>query len=333
LNPAGLLLSTALILMMSCGAFAQTTPGQSQTPQGAEADKLNAQVLKLAGEGKNAEALAVARRVLDLRERELGREHPSVASALQNIAVINQRLGANDEAKSFFKRALAIYEKSGDEYTPQLINTLDGLITLEDDIGRAIVLYERSLGLKEKASGAKSTAVLATLFPLGHLYELHGDYDKAERVFARFVELDEGLKVAQPDDRGVALLRLGCLMRKKKKDEEASRLQARAEEIFDSVSAGRGKITEDNTINGKTISKPQPAYPAEAKKVRAQGKVRVRILVSESGMVLSACGEGPDSSLERSSELAAYSARFTPTMVNGKPVKVKGIITYNFVLQ
>ena len=32
-------------------------------------------------------------------------------------------------------------------------------------------------------------------------------------------------------------------------------------------------------------------------------------------------------------EQAAQRARFTPTTLNGQPVKVQGVITYNFVLQ
>ena len=59
------------------------------------------------------------------------------------------------------------------------------------------------------------------------------------------------------------------------------------------------------------------------------------MLVGETGTVLSACAQKSDRdpSLKRSSELAAYSARFTPTYVNGRPVKVRGVITYNFVLR
>jgi hypothetical protein len=30
---------------------------------------------------------------------------------------------------------------------------------------------------------------------------------------------------------------------------------------------------------------------------------------------------------------AAMRARFSPTMLNGQPVKIQGVITYNFVLQ
>jgi len=37
--------------------------------------------------------------------------------------------------------------------------------------------------------------------------------------------------------------------------------------------------------------------------------------------------------LQAASVSAAQGAQFTPTKLNGEPVKVKGVITYNFVRQ
>ncbi len=34
--------------------------------------------------------------------------------------------------------------------------------------------------------------------------------------------------------------------------------------------------------------------------------------------------------MQRSSEIAAYQSKFHPTMLEGKPVKVTGVIIYNF---
>jgi hypothetical protein len=39
----------------------------------------------------------------------------------------------------------------------------------------------------------------------------------------------------------------------------------------------------------------------------------------------------PTQHLSESSVAAAYSARFTPTKLSGKPVRVYGVIQYNFV--
>jgi TonB family protein len=132
----------------------------------------------------------------------------------------------------------------------------------------------------------------------------------------------------------VAYLRLACIARREGKRTEAETLEADAAEVYRSAFSKRLPL-DGGIINGKAVSKPPPDYPAEAKRVHAQGTFVVEIFVGEAGVTLSACaqkGEG-HKSLKRAAEFAAYRARFTPTYINGKPVKVRGIITYRFVLQ
>lgn len=328
------------LLLLAASVSAQTSPAPSQPassqPASASgADTLHAQVIKLAREGKYAEALPLARRVLGLREKELGREHALVAVALQNVAAINQQLGKADEAETFYKRALAVYEKAGgEEYTPQIAKILHSLALLEVNVGKAVSLHERALKLKEKAEGPRSLSVASTLFPLGHLYEMSGDYGRAEESFKRFVEIAGETGTGAADDTAVAHTRLSCLLRKRGRDDDALRHESRAEAIFRSVADGRGKIVEGGVINGKAIYKPGPRYPVEARNARAQGVITVKILVGEGGRVLASCAEGSGHpALKQAAEWASYGARFTPTLVEGVPIKVGGVITYNFVLR
>jgi len=92
-------------------------------------------------------------------------------------------------------------------------------------------------------------------------------------------------------------------------------------------------VVSGGVLNGKAISKPQPAYPPIAKAARASGTVTVQILVDESGRVVSASAVGGHPLLQQAAVSAARQARFSPTLLSGQPVKVSGVITYNFVLQ
>jgi protein TonB len=76
---------------------------------------------------------------------------------------------------------------------------------------------------------------------------------------------------------------------------------------------------------------PKPAYPAAAKAVRASGSVSVQVLISESGSVISASAVSGHPLLRAAAVSAARGARFSPTLLSGQPVKVSGVITYNFV--
>lgn len=86
-------------------------------------------------------------------------------------------------------------------------------------------------------------------------------------------------------------------------------------------------------LNGKAIEKPEPAYPAIAKAARASGTVTVQVTVDEQGRVVEARAVGGHPLLQQSAVVAARQARFTPTLLSGKPVKVTGVLTYDFKLE
>lgn len=99
------------------------------------------------------------------------------------------------------------------------------------------------------------------------------------------------------------------------------------------LNSNQKPVVSGGVIEGKAISKPAPPYPPIAKTARAQGTVVVQITVDEEGKVISAKATSGHPLLRASAESAARQARFTPTLVAGKPVKVTGTISYNFKLE
>lgn len=91
-----------------------------------------------------------------------------------------------------------------------------------------------------------------------------------------------------------------------------------------------GKTVSGGVLNGKATSLPKPVYPPAAKAVHASGTVVVQVVVDEKGNVVSARATSGHPLLRSASEVAARAAKFTPTRLSGKPVKVSGVITYNF---
>jgi len=86
-------------------------------------------------------------------------------------------------------------------------------------------------------------------------------------------------------------------------------------------------------LNGKAISLPKPQYPAIAKAAHASGTVTVQVLIDENGNVVSAKAVSGHPLLQAVAVAAARQARFSPTKLSGQPVKVTGVIQYNFVAQ
>jgi periplasmic protein TonB len=85
-------------------------------------------------------------------------------------------------------------------------------------------------------------------------------------------------------------------------------------------------------LNGKAISLPKPAIPAVARTAHASGVVTVQVTIDENGNVISARAVSGHPLLQQAAVAAARQARFSPTKLSGQPVKVTGVITYNFQL-
>lgn len=86
-------------------------------------------------------------------------------------------------------------------------------------------------------------------------------------------------------------------------------------------------------LNGKAISLPKPSYPPIARQAHASGQVVVQVTIDENGGVISAHAVSGHPLLQAAAVAAARGARFSPTKLSGQPVKVTGVITYNFMPQ
>ena len=93
------------------------------------------------------------------------------------------------------------------------------------------------------------------------------------------------------------------------------------------------RVVSKGPITGEATYLPKPAYPPIAKSMGAKGPVSVQVLIDETGKVVSATAVSGHPTLLHVAQRAALQARFKPTRLGDQPVKVSGVITYNFVLQ
>lgn len=109
------------------------------------------------------------------------------------------------------------------------------------------------------------------------------------------------------------------------------------------------KVINGGVLNGKAIKLPRPAYPVEARDAQAEGAVAVDVEIDEDGNVVSAAAQWQDQAVKRAedgspleikelhpalraaAEDAARAAKFSPTLLSGQPIRVRGRIIYNFV--
>lgn len=100
--------------------------------------------------------------------------------------------------------------------------------------------------------------------------------------------------------------------------------------VFGNAFGQKDKIIKAGIVNGMAAYLPKPDYPQEAKDFCASGKVEVEVLIGEDGNVMEAKAISGDEFLQDSAVEAAKKAKFKQ-VADAAPVKIKGIIVYNFV--
>ena len=153
-------------LLLSCQATSvANAPSTTQTGAGnqsaaeTEADQLHVQVLALYKEGKFQEALPLAKRAFELREKTLGPENVATLASLHNLAVIQSALGTHAEAANIYQRLLKAQEKLEGANSPKLVATLDklGLEHLSNNKpGAAEEVFNRQLRIQEPLAARSS---------------------------------------------------------------------------------------------------------------------------------------------------------------------------------
>jgi TonB family protein len=84
-------------------------------------------------------------------------------------------------------------------------------------------------------------------------------------------------------------------------------------------------------LNGRATKLVTPSYPPEARAARVSGTVAVQIVFDEQGKVIWARVTSGHPMLRTVCEDAARQSTFPPTKLSGQPVKVRGVVVYNFV--
>jgi tetratricopeptide (TPR) repeat protein len=332
-----LLLLTLSFSAPIAGSAQSPSPTPSSAPQTSpdveESTRLSVAASKLYSEGKFDEALPLAKKALELREKVLGKDHDLVNVAALNLAEIQNSRRKFTDSRSLFERVLHSYERVYGVDDAKITTVLDRLALnyyALGQVGETEKAFQRALAVRKKALGVKSNAVAHSLYHLAEFYQFQGQYKQAEPLYEQLIEIRKEIK-ASSDKQVEALDRYACLLRKQKRKDEAEQVEARSFSIQTPDYNQPGAQVEGGIVNGKALNLVQPHYPAEAISSRATGKVTVRITISQTGSVLRACAiEGPPV-FYKQSESAAMRSKFSATLLSGKPVRVNGLIIYNFM--
>ncbi len=201
----------------------------STHPQLAQSLSNLALVQKDLGENDSAETLY--REALALMQQALGDAHPSVAIVMNNLSAVLRTKRDYSGAKVLLEQALAIQRKALGENHPMValnLNDLGLLLSESADPDGAAAYYQQAL----RAYPAGHPWRSATVFNIGRLAESRGDFVVAERHYREALALQR-IEYGEDHDRvGMDLNRLGVVLHRQGRLDEAEASIRRALAIY-----------------------------------------------------------------------------------------------------
>ncbi len=232
-----------------------------------------------AGEYEKAEPFL--KRSLEIREKELGLDHPDTAQSLNNLAGLYYSRSDYTKAEMLYIRALAITEKTPSPNhldTATSLNNLAVLYKTKGDYVKAEPLFIRTLAIFEKLLGAEHPDTATSINNLAALYDSKGEYAKAEPLYIKALAIRE--KTLGPDHPSTAtsLNDIAGLYKEKGEYAKAEPLYVRAlairEKVLGADHPNVATVLENYAALLRKMNRVDEAVALEtrAKKIREKNK-------------------------------------------------------------
>jgi len=310
-----------------------TTSQKTQlTNELSEATALTQTVVKLFEERKFDEALPLAKRALEIRERLLPGNDPLIELSLLYLGDLYLSKMNYRESRANYERALKMRGMRLGSEDVALAAVLDRLAVVyyKDGAKReAEKAYLDALSLREKKIGPESLEVAHTLQSLGELYRARSDGKRGLEVYKRALAIYGQVNGVGSQEFEKARIGFTCLAFETDQTKRLKELEDLRSQFPIPVTS---ILTVDTPLNTRNLRMPKPEYPPQARAQYIHGIVIVRVLINEEGNVIRAsdlCGGPPF--LKESSEIAALQAKFAPVQRDGQAVKVSGVLAYKFM--
>jgi tetratricopeptide (TPR) repeat protein len=151
-------------------------------------------VLRLDGWALEPETRELAERAVNIRKELVGPSDPSVATGLENLALILYELGDYAGARPLFERLLEIRERTlGPDHTEvaSTLNNLGILLRESGELQEAQLMHEKALAIYEAKRGPDDLDVARVLSNLGNVQSDRGDYAGARISYERALAIEE----------------------------------------------------------------------------------------------------------------------------------------------
>jgi CHAT domain-containing protein len=234
-------------------------------------------------QGKNADAELYISKSLEISEKKLGKKSAAYVTNLNNQGKLHQALGKYNEAEKEFQEAITLGEPVfGDGLQKAIL--LNNKAMLLQAVGRykeAEELLKKaiatSMATSKKSEKAKKKSFDNRRFQinLAFIYQLSGDYPKAEATFLEVKKIFENrAQTGSPEYAGL-LNQLGILYSQMGQNDKVEPLLKKSKEIY------KNKFTEQNVSFAKATDDLGNFYRMNARYEEAEKQLNKALEIRE----------------------------------------------------
>ena len=206
----------------------------------------------------------------------------------------------------------------------------------QQQFDKALGLAQQELALREKASGPNHPTVGDVSRNIAELLFLKTKYKDGLTAYRRFLQIYENAFGADSPKLVDGLYRYVSLLLVANQRAEALEVQKRVFRVengldFDKLAIQKNKnLVQSGLMAGTLTIGPTPPYSQEAKNGGISGPVVLKITLDENGQLGSINVLSGHPILSGPAELAARRSTYAPAKLEGMPVKITGLLIYNF---
>jgi hypothetical protein len=196
---------------------------------------LNGLALLYDSQGRYNDAEPLYLQSLDIRKRQLGNDHPDVATILNNLAGLYESQGRYNDAEPLYLQSLDIRKRQLSNDHPDVATSLNNLAQLYYSQGRyndAEPLLLQSLDIRKRQLGNDHPDVAQSLNNLAQLYYSQGQYNDAEPLYLQSLDIRKRQLGNDHPDVAQSLNNLAQLYYSQRKYLEAENLAQQALVIY-----------------------------------------------------------------------------------------------------
>jgi tetratricopeptide (TPR) repeat protein len=145
-------------------------------------------------QGDYEKAIEYHEKALEIEQKTLPENHPSLATSYNNIGSVYDNMGEYSKALSYYEKALEIRQKTLPENHHDLATSYNNIGLVYNNMGeysKALSYYEKALEIRQKTLPENHHSLAISYNNIGLVYRNMGEYPKAVSYYKKDLEIQQ----------------------------------------------------------------------------------------------------------------------------------------------